>query len=304
MKEFKLKNKRQILKTVYCNGDMILSTNIDTTVIRKNFEGLEEGLYQYDMIKFGLTVDASGYPFQILDDAINIVNDSIKVFELDKKKLEQLSRSMSKDETRPFLCGLSVQFKNNRIVTTNGFTLCCRKLDFKGLDFDNIIISSEAINHVLGLMKISDKVEFFYHDENYTVMKLNDIYVVSTLIKREFPNINSFINYKTVELDQITINNKVVKDAIKGLKSFLCKNKIVRLQVVEGNIFISPYQNEDINIKVGTSDIEGNFEVIYSAEFLVNVLSNGTETIVKFNGNVLPSHIQDETHRIIMPCRI
>ena len=282
------KSVRPILASVVVNEDGIQCTDLDTSILIKNDYGLTHGLMSLDNLdneySNSVNEDFVNYPLmrhEYLDESVLVSVEDLK----------SVYGHSSKDETRPFLCG--VAFNRGHIVATTGYTLKEIKTD-ETLEGEYIIPrSSLAILFKLlkgfkveGLLKIS-------FNEDFAVVESSKFLVNMRLIKREFPKWEGVIPAKFTKEFMITdwINFKKYKKVLNP-KSFK-----VMLKAYEGDVWLCG-GDEGSEVLIGKS--EGDFELCFNCSLLDLASESMKEFKVQWNNEVGPTRVGTS---IVMPMK-
>jgi DNA polymerase-3 subunit beta len=235
-----------------------------------------------------------------------------------REKVEKVSVSAAKDDTRPILTGVLWDFGEEKIslVATDGYRLSVDNLSIdKKVDnwSGRLILPAKSLQEVAKTLTDTgeDKVEVEFDKENQQVIfGLKEMEIASRLIAGEFPPYQQILpnTYKTrTELDR-----EGLLEAVKRARLFARENaNIVKLmldgQSVKVTAESSQFGNNSTELEVTT---EGeNLTVAFNALYLLDYLNICKEDIIfwETEGELKPSVFKtsDENWlQVIMPVRV
>lgn len=177
-------------------GESVLPGKLLTDVIRS----LPEAAVQIDtsapnaasvvcgQSSFSLkTLSAEDYPRFPEVDADQTVSLPSETF---AHVVHQVSRSVSRDETRPILTGILVVVDSGvlRMVATDSYRLCVREVELPGVSNEiELVVPGKAMEDVAKLIGSSDSVSLGV-SENQVIFTFGDTTFVSRRIEGAFPN--------------------------------------------------------------------------------------------------------------------
>lgn len=133
------------------------------------------------------TLSAEDYPRFPEVDADQTVSLPSETF---AHVVHQVSRSVSRDETRPILTGILVVVESGtlRMVATDSYRLCVREVELPGVSTEiELVVPGKAMEDVAKLIGSSEQVSLGV-SENQVIFTFGDTTFVSRRIEGAFPN--------------------------------------------------------------------------------------------------------------------
>lgn len=283
------KKYRPILNKVNVIDSHIYATNLDAMLRIKNNYGLKNGLHSIELLGYDNPVDASDYP------EINF-NEKIKeCLKVSVKELDIISRSASKDETRPQL--MTIYFDTSHIVSCDGYTMQYKKHSGLNNSYLLNINDFKLITDFLKAEKI-DQIEIKFNDD-YAIIESDNFLIMSRLIKREYPSWKNIIPTKFKIKANYQMNYK-----FSDMKNLLNKfHQQVKMIHKDNKIYILPSESKVLNeIEIGTySSNEKIIDYFINFKLLSDITKELKDYEIKYNQNVSPILIND--CKIIMPMK-
>jgi len=235
-----------------------------------------------------------------------------------REKIDRVSVSAAKDDTRPILTGMLWEFGSDQILlaATDGYRLSVDKMKIvKAEDklTGSMVLPARSlveVSRVAGEMGM-ETMEIEFNKENQQVIfAFGEVEISSRLIAGEFPPYQQIMpnTYKT----RLVFEKDEFAEAVKRAKLFAKENaNIVRLSVEENGLKVTA---ESTQIGTNESEIEAEIEgdkitVAFNAQYLLDYLNIfGEQSIVwETEGELKPSVFksQDENWiQVVMPVRI
>ncbi len=259
----------------------IIKSLRDTSI---NFEILQNG-------KVNLTTDHGKYSISYLDsddfpDIPSFPNESLENEDINEFSingndlrfaLEKSAFALSKEEMRPAMMGALFEFSDDgfRIVTTDGHRLVnLLRKDIK-LNFQQqYIVPERAISVLLKLLDERDVK--IYLSKSHISFGMNDIELISRLIKHKYPDYRSVIPLENEF--QLKVKTKELHDVIKRMMLFSSTNtRRVKFSIKDNNLQISA---EDIDLGAsGTENILCEYDgepldIGFNSSYVNDILSH------------------------------
>src|SRR5438067_10278856 len=241
--------------------------------------------------------------------------DSVGTFSVDGEALletiARVSRSASRDESRPVLTGILVRFEPGRLVmaATDSYRLASKETPLSGESPElEAIIPARALAELQRIANAGDTVELGVH-ENQIVFGSGGVWLTSRRIDGQFPNIGQLVP-ETFEHD-LSVPRAELLDVVRRTSVMAQRNSPLRLRFAEGELTVSA-QTQDIgeareSLPIGyTAD---PLEIGFNAEFLRDGLESIDADEVRFRlisplrPAVLQTAESDFTY-LIMPIRL
>ena len=241
--------------------------------------------------------------------------DAIGTFAVDKDALldtvSRVSRSASRDESRPVLTGILARFEGGKLVmaATDSYRLSVKETPLEGDAPDlEAIIPARALTEVSRIAAGADSLELGVH-ENQVVFVADGVTLTTRRIEGQFPNYRQLIP-ETFE-HTVVLPRSEILEVVRRVAVMAQRNSPLRLRFAEGELTVSA-QTQDVgeareSLPVGfTGDmLEIGFNADYLREGLESVTSE--ETNIKLISPLRPAVIhgedQDFTY-LVMPIRL
>ncbi len=239
-----------------------------------------------------------------------------KTISIDGKKLssaiKQVIKAVSKDETRPVLCGILMTVNKGKLtfVTTDSYRLAVHEaaIENNAANDINVIIPARCMDELSKICGDGD-IEVGL-TKNQIYFNLGNIVIVSRLIEGNFPNYQQLLP-NSCEL-RVKLNKDRMVSALKRVSLLANNNALVKIKINKTNIQISAVTadvgsaDEDID-----ADISGNgMEIAFNAQYLIDGLNSiaEDEVFMELNnplkpGIIRPAEAQDFLY-LAMPVRI
>ena len=240
---------------------------------------------------------------------------AIGTFSVDRDALldtvARVSRSASRDESRPVLTGILARFEGGKLVmaATDSYRLSVKETALEG-DAPELeaIIPARALTELSRIAQGADGIELGVH-ENQVVFVVDGITLTTRRIEGQFPNYRQLLP-ETFE-HVVNVPRTEILDVVRRVAVMAQRNSPLRLRFAEGELTVSS-QTQDIGeareaFSVG---FEGEpLEIGFNPEFLREGIESVTadEIQLKLISPLRPGLIQaegDEFWYLIMPIRL
>jgi DNA polymerase-3 subunit beta len=159
--------------------------------------------------------------------------------------IEKVARAASRDESRPVLTGILVQFDGDRLTmaATDSYRLSVKEtqLGESGPDLD-AIIPARALQELSRLAAGTDVVQLGVQ-ENHVVFGTSDVWLTTRRIDGQFPNYKQLLP-ETFEVE-VTTPREPLLEVIRRAGVMAQRNAPLRLRFSEGELSVSA-QTQDI----------------------------------------------------------
>jgi DNA polymerase-3 subunit beta len=159
--------------------------------------------------------------------------------------IEKVARAASRDESRPVLTGILVQFEGDRLTmaATDSYRLAVKEtgLEESGPELD-AIIPARALQELARLAAGAEEVHLGVH-ENHVVFEAAGVWLTSRRIDGQFPNYKQLLP-ETFE-SEITTAREPLLEVIRRASVLAQRNAPLRLRFAEGELTVSA-QTQDI----------------------------------------------------------
>jgi DNA polymerase-3 subunit beta len=214
------------------------------------------------------------FPNENVDEGLNqIVMNGNEL----RYAFEKTSFAMSKEEMRPAMMGTLFQFTEEglRLVTTDGHRLVnMLKKNIKPGFIEQYILPERAVTVMLKILDEKD-VEIFL-SKTHMSFKLNQLELISRLIKQKYPDYESVIPLENEFL--MKVNTKEIQDVIKRMMLFSATNtRRVKFAIENSNLQVSA---EDLDMGAsGTENISCEYDgdplsIGFNSSYVNDILSH------------------------------
>jgi DNA polymerase III subunit beta len=225
--------------------------------------------------------------------------------------IEKVARAASRDESRPVLTGILVQFEGAQLVmaATDSYRLSVKETELaeSGPELE-AIIPARALQELARLAAGSEAVELGVH-ENHVVFSAGDIWLTSRRIDGQFPNYKQLLP-ETFEAE-LTVEREPLLEVVRRASVLAQRNQPLRLGFAEGELTVSA-QTQDVG------EARESLPVAYTGELLEigfnpDFLRDGLEAVagdtieLKLINPLRPAVIASADERfwyLIMPIRL
>jgi DNA polymerase-3 subunit beta len=254
------------------------------------------------------TYDASDFPR--LPDV-----DALPMFSVERAALldtiARVSRSASRDESRPVLTGILVRFEPGKVVmaATDSYRLSVKETPIEG-DAPELeaIVPARALGELQRIAVGEGTLSIGVH-ENQVVFGADGVWLTSRRIDGQFPNFRQLLP-ETFE-HELTLPRAELHDVVRRVAVMAQRNSPLRLRFAEGELTVSA-QTQDVG--EGSESLPVAFageplEIGFNADFL----QQGVESVLaddirlKLISPLRPGLIQgagDDFWYLIMPIRL
>jgi DNA polymerase-3 subunit beta len=241
--------------------------------------------------------------------------DAIGTFSVEREALletiARVSRSASRDESRPVLTGILVRFEAGRLTmaATDSYRLSVKETPLQGEAPElEAIIPARALTELQRIAGSGDTVELGVH-ENQVVFGSGGVWLTSRRIDGQFPNFRQLLP-ESYEHELVAPRAELL-DVVRRTSVMAQRNSPLRLRFAEGELTVSA-QTQDVGEASETLPIGYSadpLEIGFNAEFLRDGLESveGDEVRVRLISPLRPAVLQsaaDDFTYLIMPIRL
>jgi DNA polymerase III subunit beta len=241
--------------------------------------------------------------------------EAIGTFSVDKEALldtvGRVSRSASRDESRPVLTGILARFEGGKLImaATDSYRLSVKETPLEGGAPDlEAIIPARALQEVSRIAQPADSLELGVH-ENQVVFVADDVTLTTRRIEGQFPNYRQLIP-ETFE-HTVTLPRSEVLEIVRRVGVMAQRNSPLRMRFAEGELTVSS-QTQDVGeareslpAAFTGEPLEIGFNAEYLREGFESVSSDDVH--VKLISPLRPAVIQGEDEDftyLVMPIRL
>jgi DNA polymerase III subunit beta len=240
---------------------------------------------------------------------------TIGTFSVDREALldtvARVSRSASRDESRPVLTGILARFEGGKLVmaATDSYRLSVKETALEG-DAPELeaIIPARALTELSRIAQGADGIELGVH-ENQVVFVVDGVTLTTRRIEGQFPNYRQLLPETFEHI--VNVSRAEILDVVRRVAVMAQRNSPLRLRFAEGELTISS-QTQDVgeareSLPVG---FDGEpLEIGFNPEFLREGIESVTadEIQLKLISPLRPGLIQadgDDFWYLIMPIRL
>jgi DNA polymerase-3 subunit beta len=240
---------------------------------------------------------------------------AIGTFSVDREALldtvARVSRSASRDESRPVLTGILARFEGGKLVmaATDSYRLSVKETTLEGEAPElEAIIPARALTELSRIAQNADGMELGVH-ENQVVFVVDGITLTTRRIEGQFPNYRQLLPESFEHV--VNVPRAEILDVVRRVAVMAQRNSPLRLRFAEGELTISS-QTQDVgeareSLPVGFSGEP--LEIGFNPEFLREGIESVTadEIQLKLISPLRPGLIQadgDDFWYLIMPIRL
>jgi DNA polymerase-3 subunit beta len=240
---------------------------------------------------------------------------AIGTFAVDREALldtvARVSRSASRDESRPVLTGILARFEGGKLVmaATDSYRLSVKETTLEGEAPElEAIIPARALTELSRIAQSADGMELGVH-ENQVAFVVDGITLTTRRIEGQFPNYRQLLPESFEHI--VNVPRSEILDVVRRVAVMAQRNSPLRLRFAEGELTISS-QTQDVgeareSLPVGFSGEP--LEIGFNPEFLREGIESVTadEIQLKLISPLRPGLIQadgDDFWYLIMPIRL
>jgi DNA polymerase-3 subunit beta len=241
--------------------------------------------------------------------------DGVTTFAVDRESLLEtigrVARAASRDESRPVLTGILVQFGGGKLVmaATDSYRLAVKETEFSGSVPDlEAIVPSRSLQELARIAGSGDEVEIGVQ-ENQVLFSSDGVWLTTRRIDGQFPNYRQLLPESFEH--ELTLPRGELLDVIRRASVMIQRSTPLQLRFAEGELTVVARTHE-----VGES--KESMPVAFSGEaleigFNADFLRDGLELLdsddvrVKLISPLRPAVIQgegDDFTYLVMPIRL
>lgn len=241
--------------------------------------------------------------------------EGIELHEVERETLletvARVSRSASRDESRPVLTGVLVRFEPGKLVmaATDSYRLSVKEtaLDAAGLELE-AIVPARALTELARIAAEAEKLSLGVH-ENQVVFGTGDAWLTTRRIDGQFPNYKQLVP-EAFEYE-VSLGREELLDVVRRVSVMAQRNSPLRLRFADGELAISA-QTQDVG--EARESLPAAFsgeplEIGFNAEFLRDGVESiaGDQVRLKLISPLRPAVLEGESDEflyLIMPIRL
>jgi DNA polymerase III subunit beta len=223
----------------------------------------------------------------------------------------RVSRSASRDESRPVLTGVLMRFEPGKLVmaATDSYRLSVKETSTEGsLPELEAIVPARALGELARIAQAGDGIELGVH-ENQVVFSTGDALLTTRRIDGQFPNYKQLVP-ETFD-HELALPREELLDVVRRAAVMAQRNSPLRLRFAEGELTVSA-QTQDVGEareSLPVSFAGEPLEIGFNAEFLRDGIESvsGEQLRLKLISPLRPAVLQgedDDFLYLIMPIRL
>jgi DNA polymerase-3 subunit beta len=241
--------------------------------------------------------------------------DSVELHSVDREVLVEtigrVGRSASRDESRPVLTGILVQFEPGKVVmaATDSYRLAVKETPSTSqLPSLEAIIPARALQELVRVAAGEDEVQLGVH-ENHVVFGVDGAWLTTRRIDGQFPNYRQLLPEQFEH--ELQLPRDELLDVVRRVSLMAQRNSPLRLRFADGELTVSA-QTQDVGEareSLPAPYAADPMEIGFNADFLrEGVESIDSSTIrIKLISPLRPAVLEGETDDytyLIMPIRL
>jgi DNA polymerase-3 subunit beta len=223
----------------------------------------------------------------------------------------RVSRSASRDESRPVLTGVLMRFEPGKLVmaATDSYRLSVKETTTEGSVPElEAIVPARALGELARIAQAGEGIELGVH-ENQVVFSTGDALLTTRRIDGQFPNYRQLVP-ETFD-HELALPRDELLDVVRRVAVMAQRNSPLRLRFAEGELTVSA-QTQDVGEareSLPVSFAGEPLEIGFNAEFLRDGIESvsGEQVRVKLISPLRPAVLQgedDDCLYLIMPIRL
>jgi DNA polymerase-3 subunit beta len=241
--------------------------------------------------------------------------DSVATFTVDREALletiSRVGRAASKDESRPVLTGILVQFTADKLVmaATDSYRLAVKETALSGSAAElEAIVPGRALTELARLATGDGDVEIGVH-ENQVLFAADGVWLTTRRIDGQFPNYRQLLPEAFEH--ELTLPRSELLDVVRRAAVMIQRSTPLQLRFADGELTVIARTHE---VGESTESMPVGFtgdtlEIGFNADFLRDGLESMTGDDVRFKliSPLRPAVLQGETDDftyLVMPIRL
>ena len=241
--------------------------------------------------------------------------DAVSTFSVERESLLEtigrVARAASRDESRPVLTGILVQFGGGKLVmaATDSYRLAVKETSFSGTVPDlEAIVPGRALQELARIATSGDEVEIGVQ-ENQVLFSTDGVWLTTRRIDGQFPNYRQLLPEAFEH--ELTLPRVELLDVIRRASVMIQRSTPLQLRFAEGELTVIARTHEvgesTESLPVAyTGDV---LEIGFNADFLRDGLEllDSDDVRVKLISPLRPAVIQgegDDFTYLVMPIRL
>ena len=223
----------------------------------------------------------------------------------------RVSRSASRDESRPVLTGVLMRFEPGKLVTaaTDSYRLSVKETAVEGTVPElEAIVPARALGELARIAQAGERIELGVH-ENQVVFSTGDALLTTRRIDGQFPNYKQLVPEAFDH--ELALPREELLDVVRRVSVMAQRNSPLRLRFADGELTVSA-QTQDVGEareSLPVAFASEPLEIGFNAEFLRDGVESvvGEQLRMKLISPLRPAVLQGEADDflyLIMPIRL
>jgi DNA polymerase-3 subunit beta len=241
--------------------------------------------------------------------------DAAERHEVDRETLletvARVSRSASRDESRPVLTGVLMRFEPGKLVmaATDSYRLSVKETPTEGTVPElEAIVPARALGELTRVAQAGERIELGVH-ENQVVFSTGDALLTTRRIDGQFPNYNQLV--PDAFDHELLLPREELLDVVRRVSVMAQRNSPLRLRFADAELTVSA-QTQDVGEARESLPVSFSgepLEIGFNAEFLRDGIESvmGEQLRMKLISPLRPAVLQGEADDflyLIMPIRL
>src|SRR5215475_4546109 len=241
--------------------------------------------------------------------------EAVERHEVDRDALletiARVSRSASRDESRPVLTGILVRFEPGKLVmaATDSYRLSVKETEVEGSVPElEAIVPARALQELARIAQAGERIELGVH-ENQVIFSTGDALLTTRRIDGQFPNYKQLVPEAFDH--ELALPREELLEVVRRVAVMAQRNSPLRLRFGDGELTVSA-QTQDVGEareSLPVSFTGEPLEIGFNAEFLRDGIESvtGEQLRLKLISPLRPAVLQGEDDSflyLIMPIRL
>jgi DNA polymerase III subunit beta len=280
--------------------EVSIEPRADEGVIHVSSGSFESRLNTYTAEDFPRLPDPEGVERHVVDrDAL-------------LETINRVSRSASRDESRPVLTGILVRFEPGKIVmaATDSYRLSVKETAMEGSAPElEAIVPARALSELARVAQGAEQVELGVH-ENQVIFGIDGVWLTTRRIDGQFPNYKQLVPEAFEH--ELALPREELLDVVRRIAVMAQRNSPLRIRFADGEVNVSA-RTQDVGEAEESLPVQfaaEPLEIGFNAEFLRDGVESVTGETIRMRlisplrPCVLQAEGQDDFLYLIMPIRL
>jgi DNA polymerase-3 subunit beta len=240
--------------------------------------------------------------------------DVVSTFSVDREPLLEtigrVARAASRDESRPVLTGILVQFAGGKIVmaATDSYRLAVKETPTETATELEAIVPARALQELARVATSGDEVEVGVH-ENQVIFSTSGVWLTTRRIDGQFPNYRQLLPEAFEH--ELTLPRTELLDMVRRASVMIQRATPLQMRFADGEVTVIARTHEVGESKESMpAPFSGDpLEIGFNADFLRDGLESieGDDVRVKLISPLRPAVLQgegDDFTYLVMPIRL